>query len=492
VELLSELEASLRELFSGGPIEVRENGSRLAPLSVLSWEVRGTATKPLLHLWSEHHNLTRRVLAITDNSGERLALAVERFGQVKSDRLEFVRVSFERSPRELSREDYCAWLARVLAEEFPDEPVESLVISSDLEHSLSGNYARGLLRRGSAHIAVLGVPEADSPEEVANSLTFALLWFDRARQSTRRGAISSLRLIVPRGTSLRIAYRLAALDSSVPVELFECDSAREKIERIDRHSLGNLATFLVPHREAEALLDRARPDLDSLLAQAPPAISLRPAPLSREVLLRFRGLPFARWEDGRVLFGVKEPQQELKPSSQRAFRALVGDLETHRHPLTGDTRHPLYRAQPERWLESLVSEDISRIDVALDPRFVYSQVFASAGGDHGIIDLLGVTRSGRLAILELKATENIHLPVQAADYWLRVRHHLEQGDFPRHGYFSGVELQNAPPLIYLVSPALHFHPATDTLLRYLSRELQFTRVGLTEGWRGGLRVVMRQ
>jgi hypothetical protein len=65
---------------------LRENGARVAPLSTLSWEVRGNGDKPLLHLWSENHNLTRRVLAITDHSEQRLALAVECFGRSKPDR----------------------------------------------------------------------------------------------------------------------------------------------------------------------------------------------------------------------------------------------------------------------------------------------------------------------------------------------------------------------------------------------------------------------
>jgi hypothetical protein len=171
---------------------------------------------------------------------------------------------------------------------------------------------------------------------------------------------------------------------------------------------------------------------------------------------------------------------------------LLHDLEIHRQPLASDTRHSLYRAQPERWLESLVRADVTRIDAALDPRFVYAQVFANAGGEHGILDLLTITRAGRLAILELKASEYLHLPLQAADYWLRIRRHLEQGDFARYGYFPGVELQAAPPLVYLVAPALRFHPATDTLLRYLSPELEIVRVGLAESWRHGIRVVMRQ
>jgi hypothetical protein len=143
-------------------------------------------------------------------------------------------------------------------------------------------------------------------------------------------------------------------------------------------------------------------------------------------------------------------------------------------------------------MESLVREDISRIDAVLEARFVHSQVFTQSGGNHGILDLLTVTHSGRLAIVELKASEHIHLPIQAADYWLRIRRHLAQGDFSRYGYLPGVQLQTAAPMVYLVAPALRFHPATDTILRYLTPELEVVRVGLAESWRRGLRVVMRQ
>ena len=64
MELAKELEASLREIATASSVEVRENGSRVAPLAGLSWEIRGGSAQPLLHLWSEQHNLTRRVLAL--------------------------------------------------------------------------------------------------------------------------------------------------------------------------------------------------------------------------------------------------------------------------------------------------------------------------------------------------------------------------------------------------------------------------------------------
>jgi hypothetical protein len=88
-----------------------------------------------------------------------------------------------------------------------------------------------------------------------------------------------------------------------------------------------------------------------------------------------------------------------------------------------------------------------------------------------------VTRSGRLAIIELKASGHIHLPLQAVDYWPRVGRQVLNGEIARYRYFPKIKLQQAPPLVYLVAPALRFHPATDDFMRYLSPELEIVPVG---------------
>jgi len=167
-------------------------------------------------------------------------------------------------------------------------------------------------------------------------------------------------------------------------------------------------------------------------------------------------------------------------------------LVTHRHPFAPDTKHRLYRAQPERWLETMVAADPSRIDARLDTRHVYTQVPAFSSGDRGIIDLLGATRDGRLAILELKASEDIQMVMQAADYWLRVRFHHAQDDFHRFGYFPELQLSPKPPLLFLVAPGFQFHPSADVVLRYLSPEIEVARIAVAENWRRGLKVVFRQ
>jgi hypothetical protein len=146
---------------------------------------------------------------------------------------------------------------------------------------------------------------------------------------------------------------------------------------------------------------------------------------------------------------------------------------------------------PERILERQVRARIEAIDATLDPAAVYSQVPALAGGQRGILDLVAVDRVGRLAVIELKAREDIHLPLQALDYWMRVVWHLDRGEFAAKGYFPGVELRTEPPRLLLVAPALDFHPQTETILRCFSPAIEVERIGLAVEWRKSIEVMFR-
>jgi hypothetical protein len=492
MDLAEDLRASLQDILVPGAVEIRENGSRVTSATPLSWEVRGNSEKPLLHLWSENCNVTRRVVAITGNSQDHLALAVERFGRAKPERMEIVRLEYAPAPRDLSREAYCEQLRRILAEQFPDETLEKIIAAQDLEHSLSKIYIRGILQRGSAHVALLAVSEGESQDALESSLTYGLLWLEKSRQSAKRAALATLRMILPKGKSQVLANRLRALDSRLAIEIYELDPRRETLERVDPCATGNVASWLVPHREMKLLLDRASSALAPLIALSPESIRAHASTHAQEVVLRFRGLAFARWHEHKTFFGSDSTWAELRNKNEPALKQLIANLQNFRNPLASNVRHALYRAQAERWMQTLVQQDVTRIDIALDPEHVYEQVFAQVAGQHGILDLLCVTRNRRLAILELKATENVDLPLQAADYWSRIRWHQSQGDFARYGYFPGIELQPAPPLVYLIAPALRFHPTIEVLHRYLSRDMEIIRVGMAESWRRGLRVMFRQ
>ena len=137
-------------------------------------------------------------------------------------------------------------------------------------------------------------------------------------------------------------------------------------------------------------------------------------------------------------------------------------------------------------------KNIRSLDDGLDPRWCHSQVPAFSASDRAMIDVLTATRSGRLMVIELKADEDIHLPLQGIDYWSRVAWHHARGEFQKFGYFAGRELSTEAPLLVMVAPALHVHPATDTLLRYISPEIEWILLGIDERWREKLRVVFRK
>ena len=491
-ELADQLRTKLQDFLAVGSVEIRDAAGRITPSAPLSWEVRGGESKPLLHLWTDNCNLTRRVICILEQTDTRVLLSVERFGKSRPDRLELVRVDFQRSAKVVSREDFCSRLERILAEQFPDEEVEKISVASDLEHTLSRVYVRGISRKGSTRCAFLAVPERESPDALESSLTFALLWLDRARQAAANRNLSFLRLILPEGKSAAVAYRLSALSSRLAVQVCELNLFDERIERVEPCANGNVSTWLVPRRESQLLLDRSEEALSPIVALAPEAITRHAVPAEQEVVLRFRGLAFSRWGEQGVRFGVTAAMEGLSCATQHKLEKLNQHLKRFRDSRASDTRHPLYRALSDRWLQALIAQDITRVDLNLDAAHFYEQVFAQTAGQHGVLDLLTVTRSGRLAILELKASENPDLPLQAADYWQRVRRHQAEGHFARYGYFPGLELQDLPPLLYLVAPALRFHPTTDVLLSYLTPEIEVVRVGLAESWRRGIRVVMRQ
>ena len=212
------------------------------------------------------------------------------------------------------------------------------------------------------------------------------------------------------------------------------------------------------------------------------------------------------------------PEILLLPSTESHLRELIRHLFDRRQPNPApasnqahDSHHPtpasnhaqdpLFRTQPERWLESTLRADLSSLDPCLEDSPVYTGVpaFTGAGAnlDRGTLDLLAVTRAQRLAIIELKTSEDLHLALQGLDYWIRVRqHHLGNVDpstgLQQHGYFPGTRLRSEPPHLYLVAPALHIHPATETILRHLSPTVPWTLVALDERWRTRIKPIWRK
>jgi hypothetical protein len=146
---------------------------------------------------------------------------------------------------------------------------------------------------------------------------------------------------------------------------------------------------------------------------------------------------------------------------------------------------------PEALLEARIRADIESLDATLHTQPVYGQVAQFAGGDRGIIDLLAVDRDGRLAVIELKVDQDIHLPLQALDYWMRVQWHLDRREFEERGYFTGIALRPEAPRLLLVAPAFEFHPSNETILGYFAPNIPVQRVGIGIEWKQELKVMFR-
>jgi len=490
------LHQAIAELASSGNAEIHESGEWLAELAAFRWEIRYEGKSPLLHLWSDERNLTRRVLDIKEQSPFRIVLEVQRFGRCKPSRLELIRPDAQRMPVRVAREKFRLALRRILEKNFPDARLESLTAASKLKDSFSDVYVRGSLLENRSAWAVFAVRPGESAATIKNSLAYGLLWLDWLRGRSTRHAIEGLRLIVPEESSALICERILGLCASARTEIYELVEREGRLRRVEPAE-GNLESWLTPRSERESLLNQAlaaAAGIHALAPHLPPAgddITARIAPGGIEAALAFRGLEFARYSRAGFSFGLNDRRVPLHSANQKALDDLILKLDFHRNLLAEDQKNPLYRAAPERWIETLILSNPLKLDPQLDPRHLYSQVPALAQ-DRGVIDLLGVTRRGRLVVMELKASEDIQLPIQALDYWLRIRRHQVTGDLQRCGYFPGVELSPEPPLVWLVAPGLRFHSACEILPKYLLPEIHITRIGLSENWRRGIKVIFRQ
>ena len=491
---------------SSGAVVI-EDGAVVFNLEQAKYSVSGESNKCLLHLWSDERNVVRRVLEV-ESKGESLRVTVQRMGQLRPTKLEICRERDARtvSARRKSRAVYQHILERVLGKSFPELTLAHLSNAVDLERSFGPIYSRGLLKRGQSGFAVLGVNGQEPQGSIDAALTFGILWLEVCRTANAgKLVVEGLKLFVPAACSALVRERMAHLNrAAAKWELYELEERAEELKQIEIRDRGNVSTRLVHcPNDAEVQERFAGPIalVRSVMAEVEVAVLS-----AAEIAFRCHGLEVARArmsaggfsaESGmlrsvpELVFGFGPAQRVLNDGSLEDFERLIRSVGEVRHA-DGPRESRFWRLHPERWLESLVVKDVAAVWDELDATWRYSQVPAFSASDRAMIDVLTVTREGRLAVLELKADEDIHLPLQGIDYWARVAWHHARGEFRKFGYFAGRELAAGAPLLVMVAPALHVHPATDTLLRYISPEIEWTLLGIDERWRSRVRVVFRK
>ena len=446
-----------------------EPGEKVMDLCTGCFEITENAGRLRMEAWDETRNVGRRILEITIKRRGRLDLRTEHFGGKTGvlSLIDLAAPSNASAEGRGSRQAFREVFRRMLRRQFTGFSILEVSSEPDLEHSLSPAFPRALLRRGSIWLAAVAAgPDNSGTDGV---LTFGLIWLDYLRR-IRRLPVQRLILFVLADQHRNTCLRLRYIDASrAACEVYAYSDKGEA--RLDIADAGNLDTRLDPCRRAGNLDNTALHRLS--LIPGVETIDQGDGSLS----LRVRGIEFARWPDENI---------RLDETAR-----IAESLSAVRSPDSADRHHPLFRRSPELWLESRVRSHLRKIDASLLAAPIHGQVPAFTAGDRGIIDLLAVDNSGRLAVLELKASEDIHLPLQALDYWIRVKHHLEAGEFSSRGYFPGITLRPEPPRLMLIAPSLHFHPANETVLRYLSSDVQVERIGLGVEWQRDVKVMFR-
>jgi hypothetical protein len=521
--------AALEEFLADHPrAVVVEDGKVLFDMRTAKYSLATEHGRCTLQLWGEERNIVRRVSATAARGAGRAAvlkLTTQRFGQTRPGAFELLGDRDRRTPttREATRLQYLRGLERVMlrgsVDGWGEWKADGFRTAMDLEKSFGPAYARGSLVHGQQAWAVIAVNAAETQATVDGILTLGVLWLAHCRENAGgRRLYRGLRIIVPRGMATLTASRLAWMNTDAAQwELWEFDEKTEELEQRDAADHGNVTTRIMHAPNEAAARERFAESAARVMELVPDAMREVVEQRIRsgtEMAFLLHGLEFARVRMGyagesfnrvqEISFGAGAHETPLTEENAGDLRDLVARLFARRmaggKQAKPDARDSLYRMQPERWLESALRRDVSLIDEHLDAAHVYTQVPAFAAADRGMLDLLSVDQDGRLAVIEVKADEDLQLALQGLDYWVRVRWHHQQhpdrtsglGEFQRHGYFGGVRLAEGAPRLYLVAPALRIHPATEVVLRHLSPRVEWVVVALDERWRKQIKVVWRK
>ena len=259
---------------------------------------------------------------------------------------------------------------------------------------------------------------------------------------------------MPRGGATLTLARVAWMNADAAGwEVWALDAEEEELRLLDAADQGNLRTRLVHHPDAEGARERFAAAVAAVRALVPEGEQGRVEERLRstaELAFCVHGLEFARARVSlspgsfartiEVTVGAGANETALTERNAEVLRATVAELFARRRAdAEGRVTDPLYRAAPERWLESVLRADlapltrhlgpapvranaarggrgysdedpdtfgnraddvvrvpreegeVSTVIPRLDPVHVYAQVPAIAGAsDRGMLDLLGV------------------------------------------------------------------------------------------------------
>src|SRR5579884_3073284 len=314
-----------------------EPGAAPFALAPECFELLERGGRVCLHVWNETATMTRRIVAAGAVRRNELALTAELFGgrTATLTLYDAARPTTRDHGRRSQRLELRERFRRFLRRQYPDWTLADLSTEQNLEASLSPNFPRALLKRGTTAWAAIAAPA--EPQTVDEVLSFGLIWLDFLRKRETRRNVEGLVLYLPAGLQRTTCLRLQYLSGAKWRPWAYAEEAFET--PLDLADYGNLDTSIARRR---------RP-----VASPPPihATEQIDAP-DGTVRIRVRGLEIARVDDD----GLKMTFDGCiaRNCSADELANLASHVARVRAPGAADRHHPLYRRDPELWLESRV------------------------------------------------------------------------------------------------------------------------------------------
>lgn len=472
------------------------------------------------HWWSPAYNLVRRIES-AQVKGNHLRLLCRRMGQSRSQ-VVWLRPWAEGKNISRHREEFRHQLLAAIRQFWPEWKAR-------ICGPVSSAWTKVLLESGEKFMAILATGPCENRAAHDASLTQLLLWRHSLQTRPPRRIPAGWHLIFPDASPdvttapdsssavlpepeyssawKTAALRISGLRNDHPIQLWLFSPGRP-LSQPEPLPLPALVSQIGRAPDSNREFSHAAKDLAHQAEALCPAVKLE-RDGSGGACLQLHGLEIARQARGlergeaEFVFGLGAGEQSpLTPENWPLFQHWLSQLCQFRRarlsgmgavlPPDAGERNLWYTTQPEAWLQSLLRDDLAALDPDWNADCVYAQVVVSVAGDAGRLDLLLLDRTGRLCILELKISEDADFPLQALEYWLRIRQLHRDGRLQAAGYFPGRELAAAPPRLFLIAPALRRHPAHEFLLAEISAEVPLTQLLLNENWRAGPRLIERR
>jgi hypothetical protein len=476
-----------------------ETGSRSWRITAWNW----TGEKLVLEASRRMGAEVAKLELVPRASGRAIVASIAAARQARCERLAQVVAqtsvgdSFVKDPRSESANDHRLKSVPLLSA----AKIESATLSPGMRRDQPGRYGRIILRLPHERIAVTATVANSDARNVDSLFSSALLWLNRLQSRPKRPPIERLLIVVEHNLLEAARQRHVLLRDAVRqrIELCEIDEAWQQLESarpFERKNLWRKRLTRLPAPPEYGITEAMK----QIIMTGPQAIDVVTSRHGQT--LRYHGLPFARvrrvMDRDRIWFGIEGSRRRLLDEYHEPdWAKLMRDLEVYRHENCRDRRHWLYRAGGEAWLESILRRDISRLDPGLIVAPLHAQFRTAHGGTNGPsgarpIDLLALRHDGRLAVIELKVNEDREHVFQGVDYWRRVEAHRRRGHISTAKLFGERQISDESPLVYLVAPALRFHPSFATLARTIAPDIEIYRCEINEDWRAGVRVVRRE